>query len=148
MENMTDVEPVFQTLAIGIAKQATDANGKITHSLDLVNSDISPFKKFSKKDSITLQNILTFSGDLGPFKLDIFFDTDTYDVNGSIKVFGHSILGVALNAKTLDDLKYNIGIAKGDLFFYIVNNNELWVHLKCDPFVGRTYNKESKLFQF
>ncbi|KAB8199120.1 hypothetical protein BDV34DRAFT_231511 [Aspergillus parasiticus] len=148
MSDLADTSPVFQALAIGVAKREKNPDGKISHSLDLVTSGISPSKTYSNKGAITLQNIALYAGSLGPFTLDITFDTDNYDINGSVTVFGHSILGVALNAKTMDDLKYNIRIAKGDVFFYIENDNELWVHLKCDPVVGRTYNKNSKLIQF
>ncbi|KAJ5763210.1 hypothetical protein N7533_001891 [Penicillium manginii] len=148
MSDLASTGQVFQALAIGVSTREKDADGKISHTLEIVTSGISPFKTYSNKGAITLQSIALYAGSLGPFTLDISFDIDTYDVNGSITVFGHSILGVALNAKTLDDLKYNIGIAKGDLFFYIENDNELWVHLKCDPVVGRTYKKNSKLLQF
>lgn len=56
-----------QLVAIGVSTREKDADGKISHTLEIVTSGISPFKTYSNKGAITLQSIALYAGSLGPF---------------------------------------------------------------------------------
>ncbi|KYK54456.1 hypothetical protein DCS_06414 [Drechmeria coniospora] len=89
-----------------------------------------------------------FSWSFGPVKLTGYIDTDTYEIGLIISVLGINLGNIYGNIKEGVVVKVNLGLAKGQLKFYLKNGNELWVHIDIKVLFDGSFHGDYKIISW
>ncbi|KAJ5266483.1 hypothetical protein N7478_009291 [Penicillium angulare] len=85
---------------------------------------------------------------LGPIRVDGYFDTNTFEIGPSVSVVGIDIGTIYGNLKDGTAVRFNLGVANGEIRFYLKNGNQVWTYLDTKVTFNGQYSGDYKIMEF